>query len=270
MRLSLTMAALVLLSTGWDAQAQPDDFRWSGAIAPGKTIEIKGVNGTVRAELATGNQVEVVAQKRARRSDPASVSVQVVQENGSVTICAVYPTPAPRAGRNRDDGPNECRPGDAGRMHTDDNDVSVDFTVRIPAGVRFAGRTVNGTIDARSLQSDAEVSSVNGRVSVTTTGLVRAETVNGAIDVTLGTAIWTEPLEFRTVNGSIDVRLPPGIDANVRADTMNGRFRSDFPVAITSSRGEGRRIAGTIGNGGRELALHTVNGSIHLISSTGP
>jgi hypothetical protein len=268
MRRFLAITALALLTTGWDAAAQTGDFSWSGTIAPGKTIEIKGVNGTVRAELANGNQVEVVAQKHAKRSDPTTVSVQVVQENGSVTICAVYPTPAPRLGRNRSDGPNECRPGEGGHMNTDNNDVVVDFTVRIPAGVRFAGRTVNGSIEAQSLQSDAEVSSVNGRVSVSTTGLARAETVNGAIDVTLGSAIWTEPLEFKTVNGSIAVRLPPGIDANVRADTLNGAFKSDFPVAITSSRGQGRRIAGTIGNGGRELALHTVNGSIHLI--TGP
>ena len=49
---------------------QGDDFRWSGQIARGKRIEIKGVNGDVRAELASGNQVEVVARKHARRSNP--------------------------------------------------------------------------------------------------------------------------------------------------------------------------------------------------------
>jgi len=267
----LIMATLVLLTTGWDAGAQPADFSWTGAIAPGKTIEIKGVNGSVHAELATGGQVEVVAQKRARRSDPASVSVQVVQDNGSVTICAVYPTPEARSNRRgRDDGPNECRPGDAGHMNTDSNDVSVDFTVKVPAGVRFVGRNINGAVEARSLQSDADVSSVNGRVSVATTGVARAETVNGAIDASLGSAVWTEPLEFRTVNGSIDVKLPPGIDANVKADTLNGGFSSEFPLSITSSYGRGRRITGTIGNGGRDLELHTVNGSIRLSSAATP
>jgi hypothetical protein len=269
MRRILGTVLLALLTTGWGAAAQSGDFSWNGAVAPGKTIEIKGVNGAVRAELAPGNQVEVTAQKRGRRSDPATVSVQVVQEDGNVTICAVYPTPASRPGRrNRNSGPNVCRPGDGGHMDTDNNDVTVDFTVRVPSGVRFAGRTVNGSVEAQSLQSDAEVTSVNGRVSVATTGLARAGTVNGAIDVTMGSGVWTDPLEFRTVNGSIHVRMPPGIDANVHADTLNGRFSSDFPVAITSSRGRGRRITGTIGNGGRELELHTVNGSIRLIAST--
>src|SRR4051812_21526244 len=68
-----------------------NDFQWQGRIAQGSAIEIKGVNGNVRAEAATGDQVEVVATKRARRSDPESVRIQVVEHGGGVTICAVYP-----------------------------------------------------------------------------------------------------------------------------------------------------------------------------------
>ena len=53
--------------------AQPiGDFRWAGSLAPGRTIEIKNVNGSIRAELATGNQAEVLATKRSRRSKPWS------------------------------------------------------------------------------------------------------------------------------------------------------------------------------------------------------
>jgi hypothetical protein len=260
MRRLLTIAGLILLAATSEAAAQPADFNWAGSVAPGKTIEIKGVNGAVRAELATGNQVEVRAEKRSRRSDPASVTIETVENDGNVTICAVYPNSSLRTNAAR----NRCTAGSGGTMNSDNNDVSVDFTVRVPAGVRFAGRTVNGTIAARELQSDVDASSVNGRVSVTTSGLARAETVNGAIDVTLGSAVWTAPLQFKTVNGSIDVRLPAGVDANVRADTTNGRFSSDLPVTITSSRQRGQRITGTLGNGGRELELQTVNGSIRL------
>src|SRR5262245_35765332 len=106
------------------AQSQSDDFHWSGVVQRGKGIDIKGVNGAVR-EFASGNQVEVTATKTARRSDVKSVSVQVVQDDGNVTICAVYPTPERRGnGRNfsrsgRDYEPNECRPGSAGHMNVD-------------------------------------------------------------------------------------------------------------------------------------------------------
>jgi DUF4097 and DUF4098 domain-containing protein YvlB len=149
-------------------------------------------------------------------------------------------------------------------MNTRDNDVVVDFTVRVPAGVRFVARTVNGAMDARSLQSDVDVRTVNGRIDLSTTGIGAAETVNGSIDATIGTAILTAPVHIRTVNGSIDLTLPFGMNANLKAETINGRFESEVPVTVRTSQGRGKRITGTIGNGGRDLELHTVNGSIRL------
>jgi DUF4097 and DUF4098 domain-containing protein YvlB len=151
-------------------------------------------------------------------------------------------------------------------MRTWENDVSVEFTVRIPAGVRLAARTVNGSVEASSLQSDVEARSVNGRIALSTTGIASAQTVNGSIDASLGQRVWTEPLRFNTVNGSIDLNLPSGIDADLRAETLNGGVSSDFPITIRGWQRR-RRIAGTIGNGGRELDLHTVNGSIRLRST---
>ena len=264
---------LLMICGAATASAQSTDFRWAGTVERGKAIEIKGVNGELHAEFTSGNQVEVVATKRANRSDVNSVSVQVVQENGNVTICAVYPTPERRYRRNgrnssgnSDNGPNECRPGDVGRMRVDNNDVKVDFTVKVPAGVKFFGTTVNGAIDARSLRSDVDVQTVNGRIDLSTTGLGSATTVNGSIVASLGSSSGTEPLEFRTVNGSITVTLPKDVNANLHAQTLNGGFDSEFPVMVQSLRGRNKRISGTIGKGGRDLDLHTVNGSIRLQS----
>ena len=154
----LLAALLFVLAVALPAAAQ-SNFQWSGTVQRGKAIEIKGVNGNIRAEFTSGNQVEVTAAKDSRRSDLNSVSVQVVQEDGNVTVCAVYPTPerwySRRSSRNgRNDEPNECRPGSAGHMNVNDNDVRVDFTVKVPAGVRFFGKTVNGNIEATALRSD--------------------------------------------------------------------------------------------------------------------
>src|SRR5262249_19618645 len=166
----LFAASLFLLIVPPNAGAQSPEFRWSGQIQRGKAIEIKGVNGSVHAEFTSGDQVEVTATKSARRSDTNSVSVQVVQDDGNVTICAVYPTPERWWNRRgRDNEPNECRPGSAGHMNVNDNDVRVDFTVKVPAGVKFFGKTVNGNIDAMGLRGDAAVDTVNGRISLETT-----------------------------------------------------------------------------------------------------
>src|SRR5436190_1825899 len=131
---------------------------------------------------------------------------------------------------------NECRAGEAGRMTVHDNDVAVDFTVRVPSGVRFSGRTVNGSVTAQSLQGDADGRTVNGRIDISTSGIASAKTVNGSIHVSVGTPVWTDPLEFSTVNGSITVKFPPATDAQVRAEMMNGAFSSDLPLVVQSSR----------------------------------
>src|SRR5256712_7950329 len=115
------------------------EFHGKGKIASGKGIEIKGVNGDVRAVAGSGD-VEVTAVKHARRSDPNDVKIEVVQHEDGVTICAVYPSDGRRE--------NTCEAGDGGHMNVRDNDVTVDFTVRVPAGGRVLRETGNGGGDA--------------------------------------------------------------------------------------------------------------------------
>src|SRR2546430_6852454 len=128
----------ILFGTAAAASASAQDFNWQGRIARGKRLEVKGVNGDVRAVAATGGEAVVNAKKTARRSDPDDVKIEVVQDSDGVTICAVYPTP-PRARRE-----NTCEPGDGWHSSTENNDVKVDFEVQAPAGVEFNGPTVNG------------------------------------------------------------------------------------------------------------------------------
>jgi len=247
----LVIAAALPLARPAAAQGE---FHWKGQLAAGKTIEIKGVNGDVSAEGGSGD-VEVTAVKHAHRSDPDEVKIEVVPHEGGVTICAVYPSEGRRE--------NTCEPGEHGHMNTRDNDVVVDFRVRVPAGVRFVGRTVNGAIDAANLGADVEAITVNGSIHIGTSGYAEATTVNGSITASIGRAQWTDELEFHTVNGGITLDLPANLSTEVRASTVNGDIETDFPLMVTGRLGP-RRVTGTIGSGGRRLALETVNGSIKL------
>jgi hypothetical protein len=234
---------------------QGQDWRWSGAVAAGKTIEIKGVNGDIRAVAGSGREVVVVAHKTARDDDPAEVKMEVVTHADGVTICAVYPSNGGRA--------NECAPGNKGHMNTKNNDVTVDFTVEVPAGVKLAGRTVNGAISVERLGADADVSTVNGSLNVVAAGVVRATTVNGSVNVSMGRADWTGTVDLTTVNGSIRATLPRDFSAEVKGSTVNGGIESEFPLTVQGKFGP-RCITGTIGKGGRRLELNTVNGGITL------
>jgi hypothetical protein len=256
MRRSLALAAAALLIASSHGAAQAA-FQWSGQLTSGQTIEIKGINGAVRASASSSGQVEVTASKTARRSNPAEVRIDVVPHGGGVTICAVYPDVP-------DKEPNRCDVGPTNHSSTRDNDTVVDFDVRVPAGVAFAGRTVNGEVNAESLQGDVDARTVNGSIRVSTTGLAVASTVNGSVTVTAGRTDWPGEAAFKTVNGSITLTLPGAFDAELRAETLNGSIRTDFPMTVTGQVSP-RRLRGTIGNGGHQLVLSTVNGSIKLL-----
>ena len=251
-RLALALAA-TLIATPVMGQ---DTWNWNKVVPAGRTLEIKGVNGEITATGASGAEVQVVARKTSKKNDLASVKLQVVEHAGGVTICAVYPTPAGKAA-------NECAPGRDGRMNTSNNDVKVDFEVRVPRGVKLVARTVNGAVRATGLTADAETYTVNGGVRVETTGLARASTVNGSIDAKMGRSNWTGTLEFSTVNGTVEVTMPGSVDAEVSASMVNGSFESDWPLTVKGKWGP-KKVNGTIGRGGRELELSTVNGNIEL------
>jgi DUF4097 and DUF4098 domain-containing protein YvlB len=178
-----------------------------------------------------------------------------VPHDGGVTICAVYP---PVNGRE-----NECLPGGGGRNNTRDNDVAVDFTVRLPDGVNLGAHSVNGDVTVRDVSGEVHASTVNGDVDVSTRGIAEASTVNGSIRASLGRADWTGTMSFSTVNGGITLDVPGSLAADIEAKTVNGSIDTDFPITVRGRFGS-RTLRGTIGGGGRDLEIETVNGSIRL------
>ena len=214
-----------------------DHFHWQGRIPAGQSIEINGVYGSIRAEPASGDRAEVTAFSSGRQLDPSELQVEMLQRPDGI----MFRTHAPE-------------PQSAG--------VRIDFTVRVPKGVRFIGRTVNGSVEALSLRSDASAYTVNGDVSMRTAGEAHAETVNGSIRASLGRS-WSKRQQFSTVNGGITLEMPSRINAVIRAKTLHGGISTDFRVPV-QSRLAGRSATGALGRGGPEVKVNTVNGDIHL------
>ena len=207
---------------------------WRGQVASGDRIEIKGVIGSIGATAASGDEVVVSWTKLGVENDPAEVQIEVVEHADGVTICAVYPDVPGKAA-------NECLPGDQGNMSVQNNDVEVTFTVRVPAGVDFVGRTVTGSVD------------------ITTTGLAEASTLIGSITASIGLAEWDRDLGFTTLTGNVTVEVSANTNAEVRLSSFSGSITSDFPLSVSTGN-----MQGTIGSGGRMLTLSTFTGNVAL------
>lgn len=265
LRRAALAAAILLPMAGIAEAAGAQDFSWNGTVNRDGWVQLRNLNGAVIVEAATGNQVEVTAVKKAgRRGDTSAVRIVAVQptSGGTATICALW------------DEAGTCEEGEyrATRNNRDDSDeddgrrnVSVEFRVKLPAGVRLDASTVNGKIRIAGATSEVRARSVNGGIEATSSGgPVRASTVNGGIDVRMASLAGTESLQYSTVNGSVKVHLPADVNAEIELSTVNGGLESDFPLTM-QGRMDRRNIKARLGNGGPRITFSTVNGSVRLL-----
>ncbi len=261
LRLIAACAAVAILAPMVGAQdSQRDDsFKWSSGIDAGRTVFVRNLNGGIHMESATGATAEVRAEKRWRRGDPKDVKVTAEKTaRGDILVCVIYVNRNTRC----DEEGYDVRGGD--RDWGNRNDVSVEVTVFLPKGVKTDASTVNGALTIAGASADVKVRTVNGGIdAASTSGPVSAKSVNGSIRVRAGT-VGAGPVEYETVNGSITLELPAALNANVELSTVNGSVTSDdFPITVVG-RIDRRHLRGTIGKGGPDMKVSTVNGSIRL------
>jgi Putative adhesin len=257
---SLMTGTLLALGSAVAGAQESTTWNWNGDLGNGRTVYLRNINGAVTFEAGTGNKVEVTAVKRWRRGDPADVRIEAKAiGDGSIIICALWTERA----TCDEDGYHGNNDRDRDRSWNRDNDVSVEFTVKVPANARVDASTVNGDLRVNGTSADIDASTVNGDLEAySSAGRVEASTVNGSITVRT-TATSRDDLDYSTVNGTVTVELPANSNLEVNLSTVNGRISSDFPLSLSGDINP-RRIRARIGTGGPRLRASTVNGSIRL------
>jgi hypothetical protein len=257
--LAIVVALAIPLAVAQNNRGTQNPFHWTGSLAAGKTLAIKNVSGEITVDAAPGTQVEVTATKH---GDGANrIRIVTAPSSEGIAICAIFPS-----GDGGDASSCDASSNWSVHSHGEGDNARVDFVVHMPRDVRLTVRDVNGSVKATGLGEFAEASTVNGSVEVETAQWARLSTVNGSIDGRFGRGDWSEPLSIHTVNGDVNLTLPADFGADVEFNAVNGDFESDLPVEIKSrdaAHGP-KHIRATVGGGGRELSIHTVNGSAHL------
>jgi hypothetical protein len=239
-------------------RTEREAFTWVGKIPDGRWINVRNLNGTVQVERGTGDKVEVTATRHTRRGDPDYVRFEVKKYGPSdqdVLICALW------GDNSRCDEDSNNRRDD---RRSRENEVWVEFRVKVPKAVKVGAHSVNGEVRVEDVAAEVDAESVNGSVVVSTMGgPVNARTVNGSVRASMGRFDLNSDLTFSSVNGSVIAEFANEINADVDLSTVNGRFLTDFPVTI-SGRIDPRRLRATLGKGGPRIRLSTVNGNVEL------
>ncbi len=253
---SIALVATVALPAA--AQQQTDaSFNWNGKVPAGRWIRIRNLNGPITVSQASGDNAEVTAVKRWRRGDPAVVRFETKpSSDGSVTICALW------GERSSCDERNYETRGDRG---TRDNDVSVEFRVLLPKGVKASITTINGNASVDGATTDVEATTINGEVNVNTAGgRVTGTNVNGDVRARISRLDPDGSVELTTVNGSAILEVPADLNADLDLQTLMGSLVTNFELTL-SGRLNPHHIQTHIGRpGGPRIKLRTVNGNVEL------
>jgi DUF4097 and DUF4098 domain-containing protein YvlB len=224
------------------AAKEQETFQKTFNINARGVISLENVNGSVTIKTWDQPKVEVVAIKTGPSQEKIDlVKIDINSQSEQLNINTVYP------------------------KETKNVNVAVKYELTVPKTANLNNiDTVNGSIEITGVEGTIETQTVNGSINITGGNTVSAETVNGSIKASLLSLSANEKANFETVNGSINLYLPNGIDAEIDAQTLNGKITSDVPLVFSGKVSTNKQLKGKIGRGGAKLNLETVNGSITL------
>lgn len=230
----------------------------------GGTFTLENVNGPLSVTLGGKGEVHIVAEKVAKAFDEekakeylGKIEVAITSDAGGVKVETKYPK-------------------SSNSFFSGVGSGSVAYTVEVPPGTKLKLTTVNGAVKLDTPGCEANCETTNGRVEVSSAGLLEAATVNGGIHFkadnvgevsTTNGGIEGELLSLRpgkghveTVNGGITLALPAAASFSLEAENVNGSVKSSF-LGLEASK---HSIRGDANGGGQTISVETVNGHIEI------
>jgi len=242
-------------------QEESEEFSKVLPLKSGGTFSLKNVNGSITITTWMEDKVDIKALKTTK-GDPdklKEVKIEVEASTNSVSVNTIFPK-------------------------WKNIRVSVNYEVKVPQGVNLDkvkstngsvyitgpvghtnASTTNGRIELDGAKGAISLSSTNGRIeAVNIRGELDADTTNGTI--VLEMISFEDTIKAKTTNGSITLRVGSleKVNADFNARTVNGSISLDLPVTLKSMKKSRRSLEGQIGQGGPEISLRTVNGSIKI------
>ena len=248
--LSITiLGALLALLLAVPTYAEvTQDFHRTVPLSANGRISVDNINGNVEVTGWDQNEVQIDAVKSARdqqKLDEASIEVNTTAD--SVEIRTRYP-----------------------EGHTNNNPASVHYQLHVPQNARIDRiNLVNGSLTVQKVSGEVNANLINGKLRVDNlAGRAELSSVNGGIQANYASLNNVNEIRLKSVNGSIELGLPDSPNAEIKASTVSGGIKTDFPLQVQGGY-VGKNLNGTLGSGGTRIQLSNVNGSIHVGPSHG-
>ncbi len=244
---SYVFVVAVLVSSSLFASVS-EEKTFSYTLNDGGRFSISNVNGSITVTGGSGNNVEIVATKKAdNQKDLDKIEIEISHSASEIVI--------------------ETEIGESnGWFSYGNNSGEVRYEIIVPADTQLDSvETVNGDVTISGVSGEVVAESVNGDLDISDlAGDVRLSTVNGSVNADFFKCDGQQSVKAETVNGRVTITLPENADVEVSADTLNGSINGrDFGLE-TDEGFVGSDLNGKIGNGSARLNIDTVNGSIKI------
>lgn len=215
-----------------------DEIHKTFELAPGATVEIQGINGSVVSETASGNVAEVTVVRSAKTRDALSHR-RVFVEGSSSSL--------------RIKGEDE-----RGRVP----DVRQRVMVKLPRSIELTVHGVNGRVSIGELDGEITVNGINGAVDVAhATSTSDISGINGRVRIGLE-RIAPNGMSISGVNGKIELHFAEAVNADVSVSGINGSVFADGGRITVIGKMNPNSFNGRIGNGGPRIEISGVNGNV--------
>jgi hypothetical protein len=234
---------------------QDDAFVFATTVPAGMPVHVKNLRGRIEVTPSPDDSLRVTAALlwRGDAERPRGIKFLGASFPTAVLVCSIF-------------GDGECTVDDYSAKQRRSfglggaDDVKVEFTVQVPAGVRLELIGVDTRIASAS-SGPVRAKTINGDVLVATAvGPVDASTMNGNVDARMTSLAGPDSVIAKTMNGDAWAFIPESAAVSVDVGTTNGRVQTDF----AELQAAGKSITGGIRGGGTPVYVRTLNGDAGL------
>src|SRR2546426_3989434 len=232
----LAAGCLLLAAPGLAAGQAGNRFELRREIPQGGLVVLRNIIGPVQLQPAPGRTLEVSGvKKEGRHGDPEDVEIRTVELEKGVAICVFYPSDWGSRDRHYGDRHQHRRresedPCERERDCCGDtrNDTRVEFTLKVPAGIRLDAKSVTGDVVGSGLRGEVDVASVSGdvRLSGIQAGALEASSVSGEIELL---DVQAREVGAETVSGNVTFRGPIDQRGSYDFKTLSGNVVLELP-----------------------------------------